>query len=366
MRVLVTGARGFIGRHLTAALSALDGVELYAFDRDTPRAQLDEWCMRCDFVYHLAGVYRPETQEDFMRVNYGLTETLLKTLVRYHNTCPVMFASCAQAALSSLYGKSKKAGEELVMQYGRETGAPVYVFRLPTVFGKWAKPNHACPVATLCYNTARALPVPPIDPSAVLHLVHIDSVIDALMCLPADECQKEGDYCVVPDSYITDMQTLKDTVAGFSSLRETGSVPDLGDPLTRKLFATYQSYLPTMDFAYPLDMHEDGYGSMSRFLSTPDRGQVGVNVMRAGVDEGEHWHNSRSERHLVVSGTGAIRLKKPGESECIEYRVSGQQHMVVEIPAGYVHAVVNTGETDLIDLVWSSDCWDPENPDVFA
>lgn len=366
MRVLVTGAGGFIGRHLTAALNALEGTELYAVERDTPREKLEEWCAVCDFAYHLAGADRPQAQEEYMSVNYGFTETLLKTLVRAHNACPVMFASSVQAAASSLYGKSKKAGEELVMQYGRETGAATYIYRLPVVFGKWDRPGRGSPVATLCHDAANGRPPADGDPNAVMQLVYIDDLIEALARLPEGECRRDGDYCAVPGICITDARKLAETVGSFYTLRPDGNVPDLGDPLTRGLYATYQSYLPQAALTYPLDMHEDGYGSMSRFIRTPDRGQISVNVMRPGISEGAHWHNVRAERHLIVSGTGVVRLRPAGGGEYVEYPVSGERHAVVEIPAGCMHAVCNTGGTDLIDVVWSSVCWDPQKPDTFA
>jgi len=368
MRILVTGAQGFIGRHLCEALRQRDADELYAYDLGMPLEQLERWCHNCDFVFHLADARNSHAQEDYMAVHYGFTETLLKLLARGRNACPVMFASSEQAAHRSLYGHSKKAGEDIVLQYARETGAEVYIFRLPDVFGKWAEPNQRCPVATLCYYIARGKPAPFHDTNAVLRLAHIDDVIRALMGLlePETVCQRAGDFCVVPEIYSIDGGALQTILEGFYRLRENGGAPQLGDPLARRLYATYQSYLPIMDLSYPLDMREDGYGSATRFISSPDYGQISVNVIRPGIAEGEHWHNARSEKHLIVTGEGLICFRKPGDAERVEYRVSGKQHTVVEIPAGYMHAVTNVGKTDLIDVVWSSVCWDPQDQDTFA
>jgi len=364
MKILITGAGGFIGKNLISALHAHGYGDILFYDANTPAGQFERFCAECEFVYHLAGVNRPKTQDEFMQGNFGFTDTLLRTLLKYRNRCPVMFASSTQAALPNLYGRSKKAGEELLFQYQRETDAKVYVFRFPNVFGKWSKPNYNSAIATFCYNVSHDLPITVHDPSTLLHLAYIDDVAEALVALLNDETTMEGPYCVVPVAYTAKLGDVAERIQSFNRIREDNVLPDMSAPLTRKLYATYVSFLPTMEFAYPLTMHEDERGSFTEFLRSDSGGQISVNISKPGVVRGNHWHHTKTEKFLVVSGAGVIRFRSPDAEDVIEYHVGGKKLVVVDIPAGYAHNIENTGKSDMVTLMWASECFDPEHPDT--
>ena len=364
MKILITGAGGFIGKNLISALHARGYQDILFFDADTPMEFLDRYCADCKFVYHLAGVNRPKEQEEFMQGNFGFTDTLLRLLIKHKNRCPVMFASSTQAALPNLYGRSKKAGEELLDQYGRETGAKVYVFRFPNVFGKWSRPNYNSAIATFCYNVSHDLPIVVNDESTVLSLAYIDDVAEALCDLLDGKATTEGTYCVVPVIHTAKLGDVANRIRSFKSIRQSNTIPDLSDPLTRKLYATYLSFLPVMEFAYPLDSHEDARGSFTEFLRSSYGGQVSVNISKPGVVRGNHWHHTKAEKFLVVSGSGVIKFRRVDMDDVIEYPVSGKKLVVVDIPVGYTHSIENTGKTDMVTLMWSSECFDPEHPDT--
>lgn len=365
MRILITGANGFIGRNLTAALEATGTHTLYPFDVDSPAEALEEYCRDCDFVFHLAGVNRPKEQGAFMEGNFGFTDTLLTTLKRCGNRCPVMLSSSTQAALSNPYGESKRAGEELLFAYGRETGAKVYVFRFTNVFGKWSRPNYNSAVATFCYNIARGLPITVNDPATVMRLVYIDDVVAALVALLEGNVAMEGDYCVATPAHTVTLGQIEALLRSFYESREKLTIPDMSDAFTKKLYATYLSFLPQDGFAYPLNMHVDSRGSFTEFIRTPDRGQVSVNVAKPGVTKGNHWHHTKNEKFLVVSGRGVIRFRSPDGGETIEYHVSGEKLTVVDIPTGYTHSIANEGDTDLITIMWVNEPFDPAHPDTY-
>lgn len=366
MKILITGAGGFIGRNLIAALKTHGYESILRFDEETPIEQLDHLCADCEFVYHLAGVNRPKTQEEFLQGNFGFTDTLLRTLLKHHNRCPVMFASSTQAALPNLYGRSKKAGEELLYQYQRETNARVYVFRFPYVFGKWSKPNANNAVATFCYNVAHGLPIVVSDPSAPICLAYIDDATEALVALLDDAATMEGPYCVVPTVYASTLGDVAEQIRSFRGIRAENVLPDMSSPLTRKLYATYVSFLPTMEFAYPLQSEEDEAGLFAEFLRMPGGGQVSVSVVRPGAVRGNHWHHTRTEKFLVVSGAGVVRFRAPDAQEAMEYHVNGRKLVVVDVPVGYAHCVENTGKSDLVMLLWASEPIDPEKPDTIS
>ncbi len=366
MKILITGAGGFIGKNLISTLHTYGYTDILYYDADTPAEKLERFCAECEFVYHLAGVNRPKTQDEFMQGNFGFTDTLLRTLIKYRNGCPVMFASSTQAALPNLYGRSKKAGEELLFQYQRETDAKVYVFRFPNVFGKWSKPNYNSAIATFCYNISHDLPITVNDPNTELHLAYIDDVAEALVALLDGEMTMEGPYCVVPVVHAAKLGDIAERIRSFRRIREENELPDMSAPLTRKLYATYLSFLPTMEFAYPLTMHEDDRGSFTEFLRSDSGGQVSVNISKPGIVKGNHWHHTKTEKFLVVYGSGVIRFRSPDAEEVLEYHVSGKKLVVVDIPVGYAHSIENTGKSDMVTLMWASECFDPEHPDTIA
>ena len=354
MKILITAADGFIGKNLIIALRTRGYHDLLTFDTDAPADQLERYCAECGFVYHLAGTSRHKQQDEFLNSDFGLTDTLLRLLNKHKNRCPIVFASSTQAALPNLYGRSKKAGEELLDLYAHETGAKVYIYRLPHVFGKWSKPNQNGVIATFCYNVSHDLPIVINDESTQIHLAYIDDVAESLCDLIDDVATREGPYCVAPVQYSATLGDLASRIRSFRSMREDNTLPDMSEPLTRKLYATYVSFLPVMEFAYPLEMHEDDRGSITEFLRLSTGGQISISVSKPGAVRGEHWHHTRAEKFLVVSGTGVIRFRRVDSEDVLEYPVSGKKHVVVDIPVGYVHSVENTGKTDLVMLMWAS------------
>ncbi len=365
MKILVTGANGFIGKNLIAQLKNQNYTDILAYDIDTDPALLDEYAEQCDFVYHLAGVNRPKNPDAFMRGNFGFTSELLKALERHGNKAPVMLASSVQAELNNPYGKSKRAGEELLLHYGKDNGVRVLVYRFPNVFGKWCRPNYNSVVATFCYQIARDLPIRIDNPDTILHLVYIDDVAAELIrALSGNETHK-GQFCTVPVGYSVSLGQLAKLITGFREQRITLGVPDCSQPLEKKLYSTYLTYLPEEHFSYPLKANTDERGSFTEFIRTPDRGQFSVNVTKPGVTKGNHWHHTKTEKFLVVSGNALIQLRKTDSDRIAEYIVSGEQPQVVDIPPGYTHNIKNIGETDLVTLMWANEPFDPQNPDTY-
>lgn len=366
MKVLVTGAKGFIGQNLIAELKRREAVEVLPFDVDSPMEQLEQYCAQCDFVYNLAGVNRPRRDEEFMEGNFGFANTLVEALKKAGNTCPVMNASSTQAALENPYGKSKKAGEDMLFSYGKETGAEIYIYRFPNVFGKWCRPNYNSAVATFCYNIAHGLPIQVNDRSTVMRLVYIDDVVEELLqALDRHPHVNLDGYCFVPTVYETTLGEIVNLLYSFKESRKNLMLPDMTEGgFEKKLYSTYISYLPKDDFAYPLLMHEDERGSFTEILKSVDRGQVSVNISKPGIKKGEHWHHTKNEKFLVVSGNALIRFRRHGESEITEYHVSGEKLEVVDIPTGYTHSIINEGTTDLVTLMWCNECFNPGKTDT--
>ena len=366
MKVLVTGSKGFIGQNLIAELKRREAVEVLSFDVDSPMELLEQYCAQCDFVYNLAGVNRPQRDEEFMEGNFGFANTLVEALKKAGNTCPVMNASSTQAALENLYGKSKKAGEDMLFSYGKETGAEIYIYRFPNVFGKWCRPNYNSAVATFSYNIAHGLPIQVNDRSTVMRLVYIDDVVEELLqALDRHPHVDLDGYCFVPTVYETTLGEIVNLLYSFKESRKNLMLPDMTEGgFEKKLYSTYISYLPKDDFAYPLLMHEDERGSFTEILKSVDRGQVSVNISKPGIKKGEHWHHTKNEKFLVVSGNALIRFRRYGENEITEYHVSGEKLEVVDIPTGYTHSIINVGTTDLVTLMWCNECFNPGKTDT--
>ena len=377
MNILVTGAKGFVGKNLCAQLknirdgkakcAALEGqsIEVMEFDLDTPGELLDEYCAKADFVFNLAGVNRPQDPKEFMEGNFGFASTLLDTLKKHGNTCPVMISSSTQAELDNAYGESKRAGEQLMRDYSAETGARVLIYRFPNLFGKWCRPNYNSAVATFCHNIAHDLPITVNDPSVVLRLIYIDDLVAEMVRALSGHETRVGDFCEVPTVHTVQLGRIAELIRSFRASRADISVPDMGDAFAKALYSTYLSYLPEDQFSYPLKMNVDARGSFTEMLRTPDRGQVSVNVSKPHIVKGQHWHHSKNEKFLVVSGTGVIRFRRIDSDEVIEYHVSSEKLEVVDIPTGYTHNIENLGDTDMVTVMWVNEPFDPANPDTY-
>lgn len=379
MNILITGAKGFVGKNLVSQLRniqagkirnhALSGkdLRLYLYDIDSDPADLADYCDNADFVFNLAGVNRPENPNEFMKGNQEFVFTLLSTLKKYRNSCPVMVSSSTQAALDNPYGKSKRAGEDLLFEYSKETGAKVLVYRFPNVFGKWCRPNYNSAVATFCHHIARNLPIRVDDPSVVMNLVYIDDVVDELIHALTGNEHREGKYCIVPTIHTITLGKIVDLLYSFKENRVDLNVPDGSDAFIKKLYATYLSYLPEDGFGYPLKMNVDERGSFTEIIRTPDRGQFSVNISKPHIAKGNHWHHTKNEKFVVVSGRGVIRFRNMNDSgaEVIEYFVSGDRIEVIDIPTGYTHNIENLGDTDLVTFMWCNECFDPNRPDTY-
>lgn len=365
MKVLVTGANGFIGKNLITELERREGINVLSYDIDTPIQLLDEYCKECEFVYNLAGVNRPENETEFMDGNFGFATTLVETLKKYGNRCPIMNSSSIQAVLDNPYGKSKKAGEDMLLEYGEKYGVSIYIYRFPNVFGKWCKPNYNSAVATFCHNIAHNLPIQVNNRDTVMHLVYIDDVVKELLQALEHPTIGEGGYCYVPVEHEVTLGEIVDLLYGFRESRNNLMISDMTEGgFEKKLYSTYLSYLPKDDFLYPLIMHEDTRGSFTEILKSADRGQVSINISKPGITKGNHWHHTKNEKFVVVSGKGTIRFRKIGSDEIVEYHVSGEKLEVVDIPTGYTHSIENIGETDMVTLMWCNECFDPINTDT--
>ena len=395
MNILVTGAKGFVGRNLCASLRnlregkdrtrpSLSIEEIFEFDIDTPISQLDEFCKNADFVFNLAGVNRPKESKEFMEGNFGFASTLLNTLKKYKNTCPVMLSSSQQASLTgrfgnSEYGRSKKAGEDLFLRYHEETGSKVLIYRFPNLFGKWCRPNYNSAVATFCNNIANELPIQVNDPAIELELLYIDDLIDEMLnALENKEhyCEFDGlevlpnpsgNYCYCETTHKVSLGKIVEFLQRFHDQPQTLVIPEIPfNSFEKKLYSTYLSYLPKEKVAFPLKMNIDERGSFTELLKTTNCGQVSVNISKPGITKGQHWHHSKWEFFIVVSGHGLIQERKIGSDEIIEFEVSGESIQCIHMLPGYTHNIINLSETEnLITVMWANESFDPLKPDTF-
>ena len=397
MKILVTGAKGFVGRNLCAQLNNIkDGKAkcygplvvdaVYAYDIDSTPEELDAYCRDCDFVFNLAGVNRPQNQEEFMQGNFGFASTLLDTLKKYQNNCPVMISSSIQATLAgrfgtSEYGKSKKAGEELMFQYGEETGAKVLVYRFPNLFGKWCRPNYNSAVATFCHNMAHDLPITVNDPSVELELLYIDDLVEEMIAaLKGEEhhCEFDGvetvlteggRYCAAPVTHKVTLGEIVNLLQQFVDMPKTILIPEIpAGSFAKKLYSTYLSYLPKEKAVFPLKMNVDARGSFTELVHTLNCGQVSINISKPGITKGQHWHHTKWEQFIVVSGHGLIQQRNENDpdGEILEYEVSGDQIQSVIMLPGYTHNIINLSNTqDLVTVMYCNEIFNPERPDTF-
>lgn len=367
--ILITGAGGFVGRNLVATLHAMGCKDLLLFEKDDTVETLADYCRRAAFVVHLAGINRPKDPSEFYSGNAGLTDTMLRLLAEAGNQAPVLVTSSIQAALDNDYGKSKKQAEDAIFAHGQATGAPVYVFRMEGVFGKWCRPNYNSVVATFCHNIARGLPIEVRDPAYELPLVYIDDVVSCILdAMQEGKVQRDAEgYCRIHPVHRVTLGRLAELIEGFAQARKGSlAVPCVApDSFEKKLYSTFLSYLPTDQFAYDLTMHCDDRGSFTEALRTPERGQVSVNISRPGIVKGNHWHHTKNEKFLVVQGEGLIRFRRIDSDEVITYHVSGKKLQVVDIPCGYTHNIENVGSEDMVTVMWANECFDPDHPDTF-
>ena len=403
MKILVTGAKGFVGKNLCCQLNNikegkarcygdLQVDEVFEYDIDSTPEQLDRWCGECDFVFNLAGVNRPKDNDEFMKGNYGFASTLLDTLKKHHNTCPVMLSSSQQASLTgrfgnSEYGRSKKAGEDLFLEYGKETGAKVLVYRFPNLYGKWCRPNYNSAIATFCNNIANDLPIQVNDRSVQMEILYIDDLVEEMICaLKGQEhhCEfegldvlpsAEGRYCYCPVTHKTTLGEIVDTI--YECARAVRAVPDSAegpstalempqDGLRYRLMSTFLSYLPKEKAIFDLKMNVDPRGSFTELVHTLNCGQVSINISKPGITKGQHWHNSKWEQFIVVSGHGLIQMRKEGSDEVIEYEVSGDRIQSVIMLPGYTHNIINLSQTeDLVTVMYCNEVFNPERPDTY-
>ena len=396
MKILVTGAKGFVGKNLCAELKNVKegkskcwGPELvvdevFEYDLGNSQQELDEWCSRCDFVFNLAGVNRPKETSEFMKGNFGFASTLLDTLKKHKNTCPVMLSSSQQASLTgrfgnSEYGRSKKAGEELFFAYSEETGAKVMVYRFPNLFGKWCRPNYNSAVATFCNNIANDLPITVNDPSVELELLYIDDLVAEMMsCLKGEEhhCefegldvlpQEDGRYCYVPTTHKITLGAIVDLLHEFAAQPNTLTIPEIPEgSFAKKLYSTYLSYLPKEKVAFPLKMNVDQRGSFTELVHTLNCGQVSINISKPGITKGQHWHHTKWEFFIVVAGHGLIQERKIDSDEVIEFEVSGDNIQCVHMLPGYTHNIINLSDTEnLVTVMYCNEIFNPDKPDTY-
>ncbi|MDP4153020.1 MAG: capsular polysaccharide biosynthesis protein CapF [Bacillota bacterium] len=365
MKILVTGAKGFLGKNLIAELKNRGYRELLCYDCDSDPSLLDIFTAECEFVFHLAGVNRPKDTNEFIQGNFEFTSRLIDCLKRNKNKAPIVVSSSIQAVKDNPYGASKKAGEDALFDYAADSGAKVMIYRLQNVFGKWSRPNYNSVVATFCNNIAHSLPIQINDLEAKLNLIYIDDVVNEFIRALEGKANYFGNFCRVEPVYEVTLGELSKRIYSFKESRENLFIPDFSDDFTKKLYSTYLSYLPQDEFSYQLTPHTDHRGSFTEFIKTSDFGQVSVNVSVPGVTKGNHWHHTKNEKFLVVSGSGIIQFRRVGDENVISYPVRSDRLTVVDIPCGYTHSITNTGDGDLVTIMWASEPFDKDNPDTY-
>ena len=364
MKVLVTGAKGFIGKNLVSTLDREDKYEIICIDRENSKEELEKGVLNSDFIVHLAGINRPKNEEEFFKGNTGLTEEIIEILKENNKNTSILITSSIQADLDNAYGQSKKGAEEALIKYMADTKGNVFIFRLPNVFGKWCRPNYNSAIATFCHNIARGEEVWISDPTKEMTLVYIDDVVRNIKDVIDNEKTYIPGYQNVDIEHKATLGEIVDLINSFKESRKSLMIPNMENELTKKLYSTYLSYLPENDFSYSLKMNVDNRGSFTEFIKSKDRGQVSVNISKPGITKGNHWHDTKNEKFLVVSGEGVIRFRKVDSEEIIEYKVSGEKLEVVDIPVGYTHSIINTGERDMVTIMWVNEIFNPEKPDT--
>ena len=364
MKVLITGAKGFIGKNLVSTLDREDKYEIICIDRENSKEELEKGVLNSDFIVHLAGINRPKNEEEFFKGNTGLTEEIIEILKKNNKNTSILITSSIQADLDNAYGQSKKGAEEALIKYMADTKGNVFIFRLPNVFGKWCRPNYNSAIATFCHNIARGEEVWISDPTREMTLVYIDDVVRNIKDVIDNEKTYIPGYQNVDIEHKATLGEIVDLINSFKESRKSLMIPNMENELTKKLYSTYLSYLPEKDFSYPLKMNVDNRGSFTEFIKSKDRGQVSVNISKPGITKGNHWHDTKNEKFLVVSGEGVIRFRKVDSEEIIEYKVSGEKLEVVDIPVGYTHSIINTGERDMVTIMWVNEIFNPEKPDT--
>lgn len=375
MKVLVTGANGFVGKNLVETLKNIqEGKDktkdihiddIYLFDINNTYDELKAYTKECDFIVNLAGINRPKNKDEFYKGNRDFVKLLCDALEENDNKCPIIISSSIQVGRDNEYSKSKKEGEDYVLDFSKKFGNPVYIFRFPNLFGKWCRPNYNSVVATWCYSIANDLEINVSDPNIILKLCYIDDVIDQLIECMKGNAKYNGEYYDVFPVYEVSLGKLSNIIYSFKESRKTLSIPDQGDPFMKKLYATYLSYLPTDKFSYPLKMNIDDRGSFTEFIKTENYGQISINISKPNIVKGNHWHHTKNEKFLVVSGKGIIRFRKLDSEEMIEYHVSGDKLEVIDIPTGYTHNIENVGKTDLVTVMWANEKFDVHYPDTY-
>lgn len=364
--VLVTGSNGFVGRNLVAHLQPDENIRLLRFDVHNTDQELVAYLKQADFVFHLAGVNRPEHESEFQTGNADLTGQIVEILQNTGKKTPIALSSSTQATSDNPYGRSKKQAEDHVFAYSQQTGAPVYVYRLPGLFGKWSRPNYNAVTSTFCYNISHNLPIQVNNPDHYLTLAYIDDVIAEFRAnLHGDAHRDQEGFCYVPQTFQITLQALADLILSFRAIRDTAVLPDMDDPLTKRLYTTYLSYLETDDFSYFADMKTDSRGWLFELVKSPHMGQIFVSQTKPGITRGGHYHHTKVEKFVVVQGQAVIRFRKIDAEKIIEYPVSGENIKIVDIPPGYTHDITNVGNTDVITLFWANEIFDPEDPDTY-